>query len=261
MSVSAELTDTPTRASKVAQVHEPKTSISPYRWVVLAVASSAFLVTFLDRLAWANANLLAGKSLEIPIAALGVFVTAFYVGYVIASALAGFVTDGVGPRLMLFFALAPLAAITFLFGLTTSFAMGLALQGLMGLCAGADYAACVKIVASWFPPAERGRAFGLFSMAPSVGVAAANAIFPGLLHLIDWRTLYWGLGGLTALVAAICLRLLTDSPTEDDDGVRSSPVDSATWRRGLAALYKDRNLVLIALAEQKMRPRDSQSIR
>lgn len=248
MSVSAELADAVAGASKVASVHEPKASISRYRWVVLAVAFSAFLVTFLDRLAWATANLFAGKSLEIPIAALGVFVTAFYVGYVTASALAGFVTDRVGPRLMLFFALAPLAASTFLFGLTTSFATGLALQGLMGLCAGADYAACVKVVASWFPRAERGRAFGLFSMAPSIGVAGANAIFPGLLNLIDWRTLYWGLGGLTALVAAICLWLLTDSPTERDDGVRSSPADPATWRRGLSALCKDRNLVLIALA-------------
>jgi MFS family permease len=66
--------------------------------VVLTVAFATFLVTSLDRLAWANANLLAGKSLGIQVAALGVFVTAFYVGYVSASAVGGFVADRIGPR-------------------------------------------------------------------------------------------------------------------------------------------------------------------
>jgi sugar phosphate permease len=227
---------------------EPKASMTPYRWVVLSVAFAAFFVTFLDRLAWASANLPASKSLEIPISALGVFVTAFYVGYVTASAFAGFVTDRVGPRLMLFFALAPLAASTFLFGLTTSFAMGLVLQGLMGVFAGADYAACVKVVAGWFARAERGTALGLFSTAPSIGVATANAIYPALLGVIDWRTLYWGLGGLTALVAMICLSLLTDLAPASA-GERKVPTsDSATWRRGLSAVCKDRNLALIAFA-------------
>jgi len=249
MTMSAELARTGAgSAAAAAAADEPGTSTHAYRWVVLAVAFAAFFITFLDRLAWANANLLASQSLQIPVAALGVFVTAFYVGYVSASALAGFVTDRIGARLMLFLALAPLAASTFLFGLTTSFAMGLLLQGLMGLCAGADYAACIKLVASWFGRAERGRALGLFSTAPSIGVACANAVFPGLLLIIDWRTLYWGLGGLTALVALTCLALLADSPGKSRAEVRPVERDPAEWRRGLKALSRDRNLLLIALA-------------
>ncbi|WP_407174833.1 MFS transporter [Bradyrhizobium sp. STM 3562] len=246
MSVSAELADARTGVVKEALPADELTA--PYRWVVLSVAFAAFFVTFLDRLAWANANLLASKSLQIPIAALGLFVTAFYVGYVSASALAGFVTDRIGPRLMLFLALTPLAATTFLFGFTSSFAMGLVLQGLMGLFAGADYAACVKIVACWFGRAERGRALGLFSTAPSIGIACANAVFPALLGIVDWRALYWVLGGLTALVAVICLALLADSPARRTAGARPAESDFTTWRRGLSGLCRDRNLVLIALA-------------
>lgn len=227
---------------------EPKGSVGSYRWVVLSVVFAAFLVTFLDRLAWANANLMASKSLDIPVATLGLYVTAFYTGYVIASGLAGFVTDRIGSRLMLFLALAPLAACTFLFGLTSSFAMGLVLQALMGLFAGADYAACVKVVADWFGRTERGRALGLFSTAPSIGVAAANAIFPMLLGVVGWRALYWGLGGLTVLVAVICLFLLTDLTPAGAGERNSKTPDQVTWRRGFSALWGDRNLVLIALA-------------
>jgi len=247
MSASAGLADTEARASAIASA-SPKASVTSYRWVVLSVVFTAFFATFLDRLAWANANLMASKSLDIPIATLGAYVTTFYAGYVIASALAGFVTDRVGSRLMLFFALAPLAASTFLFGLTTSFAMGLVLQAVMGLFAGADYAACVKVVADWFPRTERGRALGLFSTAPSIGIAAANAIFPMLLGIVGWRALYWGLGGFTALVAAICLFLLTDfAPAGGREGELHAS-DPMTWRRGFSVLCKDRNLVLIALA-------------
>jgi len=247
MSASAGLADTEARASAIASA-SPKASVTSYRWVVLSVVFTAFFATFLDRLAWANANLMASKSLDIPIATLGAYVTTFYAGYVIASALAGFVTDRVGSRLMLFFALAPLAASTFLFGLTTSFAMGLVLQAVMGLFAGADYAACVKVVADWFPRTERGRALGLFSTAPSIGIAAANAILPMLLGIVGWRALYWGLGGFTALVAAICLFLLTDfAPAGGREGELHAS-DPMTWRRGFSVLCKDRNLVLIALA-------------
>lgn len=248
MSVSAELADTVTSASEAASADNAHGTTSAYRWVVLSVAFAAFFITFLDRLAWANANLVASKSLALPIAALGVFVTAFYVGYVAASALAGFVTDRVGSRLMLFFALAPLAVCTFLFGLTTSFAMGLVLQGLMGVFAGADYAACVKVIAGWFARSERGRALGLFSTAPSIGIAAANAIFPWLLGILDWRMLYWGLGGLTALVAITCLLFLVDLPAAAADQGRGQVSDSVAWRQGLATLGKDRSLILIALA-------------
>lgn len=55
---------------------------SPYRWVILFIVWIAFLLTFIDRLAWANVAVSVGESFGLTIAALGVFVTAFYVGYV-----------------------------------------------------------------------------------------------------------------------------------------------------------------------------------
>jgi len=55
---------------------------SAYRWVILLVTWAAFLLSFIDRLAWGNVAVSVGASLGMSIAALGVFVTAFYVGYV-----------------------------------------------------------------------------------------------------------------------------------------------------------------------------------
>ena len=64
-----------------------------YRWVILFIAWISFLVSFVDRLAWGNVAISVGQSLGIPVAALGIFVTAFYIGYVIANFIGGFSSD------------------------------------------------------------------------------------------------------------------------------------------------------------------------
>src|SRR5262245_39368393 len=67
-------------------VRDHDSTVSPgYRWCVLLIAWLSFLMSFIDRLAWANVAIPVGHALGIPLAALGIFVTAFYVGYVIAN--------------------------------------------------------------------------------------------------------------------------------------------------------------------------------
>jgi sugar phosphate permease len=62
---------------------------SPYRWVILFIDWIAFLLSFIDRLAWANVAVSVGESLGLAVAALGAFVTAFYFGYVMSNAIGG----------------------------------------------------------------------------------------------------------------------------------------------------------------------------
>src|SRR5258706_10884350 len=88
---------------------------SAYRWVILLVTWAAFLLSFIDRLAWGNVAVSVGASLGMSIAALGIFVTAFYVGYVAANAIGGFFTDWLGCRLMLMADFVTLCPFTVLF--------------------------------------------------------------------------------------------------------------------------------------------------
>ena len=136
-----------------------------YRWGILFIAWISFLVSFIDRLAWGNVAISVGQSLGMPVAALGIFVTAFYIGYVIANFIGGFSCDWLGPRVVLAGAIIPLGVFTLLFGFTTSVTIGLIIQALMGLAAGADYSACVKLITAWFDKRNRGFAMGLFLTA------------------------------------------------------------------------------------------------
>jgi sugar phosphate permease len=119
-----------------------------YRWLVLFVAWAALLLSTVCRLAWSTRAIGVGQSLALPIAALDIFVTAFYVGYVLSKVVGGMATDRFGGRTTLSVSLTGPAVATFCFGYTPSLLIGLLLQVVMGITAGADYSAGVKLVAT-----------------------------------------------------------------------------------------------------------------
>jgi sugar phosphate permease len=210
-----------------------------YRWVILFVAWLSFLLSFVDRLAWANVAVSVGGSLGLPIAALGIFVTAFYVGYVICNALGGIASDRFGGRMTLAVSLLLLGVSTFLFSFTTSVLFGLVLQGLMGLAAGADYASSIKLIVAWFDRTSRGRAMGILLIASSLGVTATNAIVPTLAVHVGWQGVYRILGVVTLAVGVAAFLLLRDRPA----GTAPTVVARVPLRR----LLKSRNLLLLGL--------------
>ena len=215
-------------------------AVLTYRWVILFIAWLSFLLTFIDRLTWANVAVSVGGTLGLPVAALGIFVTAFYAGYVVCNTLGGVASDRVGGRLTLTLSLVLLGLFTFLFSFTTSLAYGLVIQALMGLAAGADYASCIKLIVAWFDRTSRGRAMGLFLVASSLGTVATNAIVPTLAASYGWQGVYRVLGGVTLAVGLVAWLLLRDRPGGAMEQVIRPKLD-------LRPLLANRNLVLLAI--------------
>lgn len=211
-----------------------------YRWVILFVCWLSFLLSFIDRLAWANVAVSVGASLGLPVAALGIFVTAFYTGYVVCNVIGGLLSDRIGGRLTLSLSLLALGVCTFLFGLTSSITMGLVLQALMGLAAGADYACCVKLIVAWFDRSTRGRAMGILMVASSLGVVVTNAVVPTLSASLGWSLVYHTLGAITFAVGITAMLVLRDRPRA------ATPTPAA--RPNLRLLFRNRNIILLSFA-------------
>jgi len=209
------------------------------RWTILFVVWAAFLLSYVVRVAWSTVAAPVGTSLGISVAMLGAFLTAFYVGYVAANITGGIVTDTIGGRLTLTLALVPLGIATFCFGFTRSLAVGIAIQSIMGLAAGADYSAGVKIISAWFDH-DRGRALGIYTTATSLAVVIANAAIPTISMAYGWENAFRGLGVLTLVWAAITFLTLQDAPAPQSN----TRID----RREIVALLTNRNLVLLAVA-------------
>ncbi len=227
---------TPTGCSDEAEV-------ARFRWVILFFAWAGLMLSTVCRLAWGTLALPAGQSLGLPLAALGVFVTAFYAGYVLSNVVGGVTTDRIGGRTTLSVSLLGLAVATFCFGYTPSLAVGLILQCIMGLTAGADYAAGVKLVSTWFTRHERGRAVGLLMSASSIAVIVTNAVLPSVVTNLGWRNTYHGLG-ICALILAILTAAIVRNHGSHSD---AHPSERGTKKLCSTPLLT-RNFVLLSLA-------------
>ncbi|MEV4371756.1 MFS transporter [Nonomuraea sp. NPDC049637] len=212
---------------------------SPRRWVVLLLCWASLTMTSVDRSTWGPASLQAGEALGVSLAGLGAFATAYYVGYVLSNIGGGLLGDRIGSRVVLSGSLFTAGGFMIVFGSVPSAGAGIAVQALIGLCAGADFAAGVKLIASWFGERERGLAMGVFTMASSLGTVIANVLVPRLIQWYDWRASYQLFGIVSMGLALVCLTLLRD---------RREPAAAPAARPPLRGLARDRDLLLIGLA-------------
>ena len=229
-------------------VHESRlgfeTRPSMYRWVVLIACLISFTLTSVDRSTWGPASTFVGDDLGVPLASLGSFATAYYIGYVVSNVLCGIATDLLGGKVILTVSLFGAGGFMFLFGSTTSAAVGIAVQAAVGFFAGADYAAGVRLIATWFPKKLLGLPMGVFTMATSLGTAFANAIVPTLIGSHGWQASYHLFGGISMAVALLLVLLIRTGPL--------LPAKSTESKRGqgraVTRLAFNRDFVLLCLA-------------
>ena len=217
-----------------------RTTSPAYRWVVLAMSWAAFTMTSVDRSTWGPASAAVSDSLGVPLAALGVFATGYYLGYVVSNAGGGVLTDWLGPRRVLAASGAAAGLAMIAFGSSTSLVVGLALQAAVGLFAGVDYAAGLKLISVWFEPGERGLAAGVFMTATSLGTVIANAVVPSLIAASGWGTSYHVFGATTVGIALLCLLLVRNGSAHTPAGSRAMP--------DVRPLLRNRDLLLLGLA-------------
>jgi len=228
-----------TAKEAVCQKASNAVEYAKYRWTALFLVWGGFLVSYIDRRAWSSIAAPVGEAIGLEVAMLGVFVTAFYVGYVIANIAGGILTDFFGARVMTAATLIPLGVLTFSFSYTRSLWFGIVIQAAMGLAAGADYSAGMKIIATWFRR-DRGVAMGIFTTATSLAVVIANATVPVLSQNYGWETAFHILGIMTIIWGIVSASLLRNHPREEPVG--------RTSRHEVFGLVKNRNLVLLAIA-------------
>ena len=216
----------------------PDATAGGFRWVILLVVWTVFMLSCVDRFAWASIAAPVGHALGFRLALLGSLTTAFYVGYTVSCPVGGILADKFGSRATLAISMFPLGVLTFCFGFVQTFWMAIVLHLLMGFAAGAEYGATVKILTVWFGK-DKGRAFGIWTTGTSISVVVVNATVPRITEIYDWQTAYRMLGIATLVISLICLFVVRNTP----DGKSVPRITSSQ----IAELLKNRNLLLLAL--------------
>lgn len=223
------------------------TPLPRYRWAVLFACWASFTLTSIDRSTWGPASVFVGEGLGIPLAALGAFATAYYVGYVVSNAIGGVLSDAIGGRLTLTVSLFGAGALMMTFGSTTSATVGIAVQAGVGLFAGADYAAGIRLITTWFRPSEMGLVIGIFLTATSVGLGLANAIVPALIAWHSWETSYHVFGAISIVFAVVLFFLLRPGPLGAAP-TATTPSGRARLLPDFSLVTRNRNLLVVCVA-------------
>ena len=180
---------------------------SHVRWTICALLFFATTINYVDR----QVLSLLAKTLEDSIGwndlQYSNITSAFTAAYAIGLLGAGRLLDKYGTRLG--FALAitvwSVAAMAHA-AATTALTFGIA-RAFLGIGEAANFPACIKAVAQWFPKRERAQATGIFNAGSNVGAIAAPLAVPWLASTYGWQSAFIITGGLGFIWLAFWLAM------------------------------------------------------
>ena len=143
---------------------------------------------------------------------LGTIGSALFYTYAIGKLTNGFLADHANARRFLAAAFLLTAICNLMMGFATTVWLAALLWGLNGWFQSFGAPGGVVAMTAWFSNRERGRAYGVWSTAHSIGEGLTFVVVGGLVALLGWRWGYWG-PGLIGIVTAIGVYiLLKDRP-------------------------------------------------
>src|SRR6478672_971233 len=160
------------------------------RWRVALLVCVAIAISYLDRQSLPVA--VAAIQLEIPLTntQFGALSSVFLFAYALAYAGGGVLLDRLGTRrgflvIMVFWSLACASH-----GLATSVWMLAASRLLLGAGEGGGFPAATKVIAEWFPVAQRSTAMGIVNAGTAVGAVVAPPAIAAILIYGNWRWVF-----------------------------------------------------------------------
>lgn len=155
---------------------------------MLGATWSAWFVNYLDRTKTAALMPLIVVSLGMTEANVGWVNFGFFAGYACVQPFAGFLTDKIGPKKTLALSVAAFAVFTWTMALVGSWQDLLIRNVLFGISQGCDVTAGSRLVATWFPPKTRGRAFAVHQTAYTLAPVIIPFIAVPIAHSLgSWR--------------------------------------------------------------------------
>jgi ACS family hexuronate transporter-like MFS transporter len=186
---------------------------SSFRWVICGMLFFATVIAYVDRGIIGFLEKYLEGIIGFTTVEYGYMTGAFQLAYAFGFLIAGKLTDQLGIRkafaiaivLWSFAAMGPGLASTVL---TLTIAMFI-----LGLGEAANFPACIKTVAEWFPKRERALATGLFNSGANIGNMVVPAIVPVAIALFTWRGAFV-VGGSLGLIWLVFWLWLYRKPEE-----------------------------------------------
>lgn len=183
-----------------AAVAERRTRV---RFGVLGLIATGTLINYLDRTILGIAAPALTQELAISPALMGVIFSAFSWTYAASQIPGGAFLDRFGTRLTYCLSVGFWSLFTLMHAFVGGIVSLLGLRFLLGIAESPCFPANGRVVATWFPQAERARATGVYTVGEYVGLALLSPLLFAMLAHWGWRSLFLAAGAVGLLFAAI----------------------------------------------------------
>jgi OPA family sugar phosphate sensor protein UhpC-like MFS transporter len=143
---------------------------------------------------------------------LGMIGSALFYTYAAGKLINGFVADHSNVKRLFAAGMVLSALCNIAMGFSTLFWVTVMLWGLNGWFQSYGAPSCVVALASWFSNRERGRFYGIWSTAHSIGEGLTFAVVSALVAFGGWRWGFWGPGIATVVAGVAAFYAMADRP-------------------------------------------------
>ena len=189
------------------------------RYLIVFILFLLTSLNYADRATLSIVGTMVSQDLKLDAVTMGYLFSAFAWAYVLAQIPGGWLLDRLGSRKIYGWSIALWSLFTLLQGCVGGFDGRVAvlvlfgLRFLLGAAEAPSFPANARIVAAWFPTAERGQASAIFNSAQYFATVLFAPIMGGIAHAWGWEYVFWFMGAL-GLVFAVAWPKLIYNPRE-----------------------------------------------
>lgn len=188
----------------------PGAAATKGRYAVLALIAAGTMINYLDRTLLSVAAPSMAAELGIGAATMGIVFSAFSWTYALAQIPGGVFLDRFGVRLTYFLSVGLWSVFTMLQGAAQGLVSLLTFRLGLGAAEAPCFPANSRVLVSWFPQRERGRANSVYSVGMYFGIAFLSPLLFWIVQSFGWRVLFMSVGALGVIFAGVWYTLYRD---------------------------------------------------
>ena len=184
------------------------------RYTVVGMCFAAAFVCYIDRVNISVAAIAMQSEFGWSETTKGLVLSSFFVGYMLAMGVAGWLADRFGGKLVLGLAVVWWSLLTMLtpWAAYASFAMLIAARVALGLGEAATFPASYGMFSRWVPVDERARSISLLASGIPIGTLFALVTTGWIVENYGWPAVFYWFGAVGLVWAAVWFRVIHDEP-------------------------------------------------
>jgi ACS family glucarate transporter-like MFS transporter len=201
------------------------------RYLIIAILFAVSCFSYGDRLALSIAGVALARDIHLDPLKMGYLFSAFSWAYVLAQLPAGALLDRFGSKKVYGISILVFSLCALLTGVARLFTEIFLLRLISGFAQAPVFPGNGRIVASWFPANERGRASAAFNSSQYFALMIFAPVLGWIIYVAGWRACFWFMGALGLVFALIWAKNIY--AVRDDPRISPAEIDYIEQGGGL----------------------------